>query len=187
MKKWKLFSGVALIFVFGVLVGVIGTGLFVKHMHPLFKNDPVARKAFILKRLDRALELTDTQIQHIEPILEKAQIHASKLVQKNSREILTIIESSFLEIDRRFHLTLIEASGNRFMIQTYNNIRDHFAITFRGALAKKGRASEVLREHKLVVAALVQENAEMAREAERNHLTNSKSTALDYYSGYVEE
>jgi DNA-binding GntR family transcriptional regulator len=96
-------------------------------------------------------------------------------------------ENHFLEIDRRFHLSLIEACGNRFMIQTYNNIRDHFAITFRGALAKKGRASEVLREHKSIVTALAQGNAEMAREAVRDHLMNSKSTALDYYSGYVEE
>jgi len=96
-------------------------------------------------------------------------------------------ENLFLEIDRRFHLALIEASGNRFMIQTYNNIRDNFAITFRGALAKKGRASEVLREHKSIVTALVQENAEMARDAVRNHLVNSKSTVLDYYSGYDEK
>ena len=90
-------------------------------------------------------------------------------------------ESIFLEIDREFHLFLIEASGNKFMIQTYNNIRDYLTITFRKALTEKGRGIEVLHEHKLIATALSQGNGEMARDALSSHLTRSKLPALKYH------
>jgi len=98
MKKWKLFTGVALLFIFGVLVGAIGTGLFIRHMHPLFKNDPADRKAFILSRLNRELELSDNQRQRIEPILDRAQTRAFSLVQKHRNDMLAIVENGFMEI-----------------------------------------------------------------------------------------
>jgi DNA-binding GntR family transcriptional regulator len=92
-------------------------------------------------------------------------------------------ENLFLEIDRKFHLFLIEASGNRFMTQTYNNIRDYIAISAKKALMKKGRAKEVINEHKAILEALSKEDAMRAREALRKHLINSQLTATEGYIG----
>jgi DNA-binding GntR family transcriptional regulator len=88
-------------------------------------------------------------------------------------------ESLFLEIDRRFHLFLIESSGNRFMAQTYNNIRDYVIITARKALVKTGRVYEVINEHKAILDALCEKNIVKAKEAIQKHLTTSKLTALE--------
>ncbi len=88
-------------------------------------------------------------------------------------------ENLFLEFDRKFHLFFVEISGNRFMVQTYNNIRDYITIPAREALKKKGRAKEVLSEHKAIVEALSGEDPERTKEAIKVHLTNSKLAALE--------
>jgi DNA-binding GntR family transcriptional regulator len=119
--------------------------------------------------------LSTDQIERVENILAEQE----ECVRGNYDE------SIFLEIDRKFHLSLIEASGNKFMIQTYNSIRDYFAMTFRGALSKKGRVIEVLREHKLIVKALSEAKVDMAIDAVRTHLINSKSIAMSYHDTYA--
>jgi len=88
-------------------------------------------------------------------------------------------ENLFLEFDRKFHLFFVEISGNRFMVQTYNNIRDYITIPAREALRKKGRAQEVLGEHKAIVEALSGRDAERTKEAIKIHLINSKLAALE--------
>jgi len=87
-------------------------------------------------------------------------------------------EGLFLEADKKFHLFLIEASGNRFMVQTYNNIRDYITIPAREALMKKGRANEVIQEHRAIVKALSEGNVAKVRETVKKHLINSKLMAL---------
>jgi DNA-binding GntR family transcriptional regulator len=88
-------------------------------------------------------------------------------------------ENLFLEFDRKFHLFFVEISGNRFMVQTYNNIRDYITIPAREALRKKGRAKEVLGEHKAIVEALSKGNRERTKEAIKTHMINSKLAALE--------
>lgn len=88
-------------------------------------------------------------------------------------------ENLFLEFDRKFHLFFVEISGNRFMVQTYNNIRDYITIPAREALRKKGRAKEVLGEHKAIVEAISKGNRERTKEAIKTHMINSKLAALE--------
>lgn len=113
--------------------------------------------------------LSKDQIQKIKNIILKQE---NSIKNKNDEKL-------FLEIDRKFHLYLIEASGNRFMVQTYNNIRNYVMITAREALMKKGRANEVLQEHKAIVEALSQGDLKKVKAAIRKHLIKSKLTALE--------
>ncbi len=88
---------------------------------------------------------------------------------------------SFFEIDRKFHLFFIESCGNRFMVQTNNNLRNYIAISSRSALMQKGRPEEVLREHQAIVEAISAGNIEKTRKAITIHLQNSKVAALESY------
>lgn len=88
-------------------------------------------------------------------------------------------ENLFLEMDRKFHLFFVEASGNRFMVQTYNSIRDYMTISARKALAKKGRANEVIYEHNAIIEALSRGDAEKVKESVRRHLITSKLAAFE--------
>jgi len=112
--------------------------------------------------------------------LKQDQIEAARKIIAQQEDCIRhrYNENLFLEIDRKFHLLLIEASGNRFMAQTYNNIRDYVTITAAKALLKEGRAYEVIEEHKAILDALAERNTEKLKKAVQKHLITSKLTAL---------
>ena len=89
----------------------------------------------------------------------------------------TYDEKLFLELDKKFHLSIIRLSRNKFVIKTYTNIRDYITITER---TKKERVKEVFNEHESIVEALSQNNIEKVKEAIKEHLNNSKSSVLEY-------
>lgn len=113
--------------------------------------------------------------------LRKDQIRELREILKEQEACLgePFDEKLFLDADKRFHIFLIEASGNRFMVQTYNNIRDYITIPARKALSQKGRASEVIQEHRAIFKALFEGNVSKVREVVKKHLVNSKKLALE--------
>lgn len=113
--------------------------------------------------------------------LEKDQIRELRAILREQEACLGdhFDENLFLEVDKRFHLFLIEASGNRFMVQTYNSIRDYITIPAREALSKKGRAYEVVQEHRAIFKALSDGNVPKVQETVKKHLVNSKRMALE--------
>jgi DNA-binding GntR family transcriptional regulator len=110
---------------------------------------------------------------------------AGHLTPKQIQEVRNIIreqassEITFSKNSRRFHLYLIEAHGNRFITQTYNNILDSVAILIRETLAQKGRAKEAVSEHKKILDALIAGDAEATKRAVQEHLRISKRNALE--------
>ena len=61
MKKWKLVSGLLLVFVLGILAGSFGTRVYLKDQFAHLRKDPKARQAFIMRKLSKELELTQDQ------------------------------------------------------------------------------------------------------------------------------
>ena len=114
--------------------------------------------------------------------LSKDQIQSMKrLVAEQEEDLKKTGGKSFFEIDRTFHLLLIESYGNRFMVQTNNHLRNYIAISSQSALEIKGRAEKVIYEHKAIVAAIAAGNVEKTIEAVKFHLGNSKIAALESY------
>lgn len=79
------------------------------------------------------------------------------------------------KIDHTFHLKIIEAARNSALIPMYQwlwNIRELSAVSkqFHLLLRKKGSTPNV-SEHKVILDALMQRDAELARQAIRTHLT----------------
>jgi DNA-binding GntR family transcriptional regulator len=115
--------------------------------------------------------LSDDQIKKVKSIIKEQE----ECIKNNYEE------KRFLEIDKRFHLFLIEASGNRFMVQTFNTIRDYITITAREALMAEGRPSEVVFEHKAIFKTLSEKNLERVKEAIKKHLANTKLSVMKYH------
>jgi DNA-binding GntR family transcriptional regulator len=115
-----------------------------------------------------AMNLSEEQIQAAKGIIAEQE----NCIKNDYNETL------FLELDRKLHLLFIEASRNRFVVQTYNSIRDYMTISAKKGLARKGRAHEVVREHKAIVEALSKRNGKRIKEAINRHLVNSKLAAL---------
>ena len=93
MKKWKLWTGMLLIFIAGGAVGTIGTGLFVKHkiVSILEEGQPVVEKLAV-RILSRRLDLTADQKSETARIIRETQqrLQAIRLrVRPEALEIIT--------------------------------------------------------------------------------------------------
>lgn len=96
--RWKLISGLLLVFVLGILAGSLGTGFYLKHrLAPLIK-EPRARKTFIMKRLSKELNLTSDQKKKIDPIVVQMIEKRREYYLKNRPEIKTIMDQGFAQI-----------------------------------------------------------------------------------------
>jgi len=96
--RWKLISGLLLVFVLGILAGSLGTGFYLKHrLAPLIK-EPRARKTFIMKRLAKELNLTSDQKTKIDPLVEQMIEKRREYYLKNRPEIKKIMDQGFAQI-----------------------------------------------------------------------------------------
>jgi hypothetical protein len=98
MKKWKLVTGVALVFILGVLAGSLGADLYERHWSERFWKDPAARRAIFLERLTRKLQLTDVQQKEFRVIVEEVDRKLLALRRENRAEIRKVIEDSFIQM-----------------------------------------------------------------------------------------
>jgi DNA-binding GntR family transcriptional regulator len=114
--------------------------------------------------------------------LSREQIQImQKLVADQEADLRESGGDAFFELDRKFHLFFIESCGNRFMVQTNNNLRNYIATSSRSALMQKGRPEEVVREHHAIVEAISAGSVGKTVETVKIHLHNSKLAALESY------
>ena len=91
MKRWKLTVGIALLFICGILIGAIGTKLYLEHQYPRLK-DPKDRKAFFMKRLSKELDLTQDQKIKIGEIVEQIEAKRREYSFQRQAEIDRLID-----------------------------------------------------------------------------------------------
>ncbi len=87
MTRWKLITGIALVFILGALAGSIGTGFYLKHRYPPRITNPEARKAFILEKFSKDLNLTQDQKIKIGEIIQQMEEKRHEYSLKNHLEI----------------------------------------------------------------------------------------------------
>ena len=100
MKKWKLVAGVLLVFVFGVLIGSLGTGFYHQYLFDRFRKDPAERRAFVLKKFSERLDLSEDQQKTFKTVIDQMdqQRRAQKL--KNRSERKKIRDESYLQMKK---------------------------------------------------------------------------------------
>ena len=103
MKRWKLVTGLLLVFVLGILVGSTGTGYYFKHRFVPPKRDPMARGAFIMERLSRELKLTPDQEDQIGRIVARMVERRHEHMLKSRPEIRRIMDQGFSEIKKELN------------------------------------------------------------------------------------
>ena len=75
--------------------------------------------------------------------------------------------------NRLFHARLRNASRNRFLARTLENMRLSLALLSRTTLAYPGRGQEAVDEHESIVRAIAARDPEAAEEAARTHIRNA--------------
>ena len=103
MKRWKLVSGLLLVFVLGILAGAFGTRIYLKDRFAHLRKDPKARQAFIMGKLSKELELTQDQKIKVEKIVERVGAKRREFFLKNRPEIKKIMDEGFLQIKKELN------------------------------------------------------------------------------------
>ena len=78
----------------------------------------------------------------------------------------------FFEINEQFHLQLLTACDNRFLLQTVTDLRKVMKLNRHMSLLKQGRIQDSLQEHAALMEHLSHRNPEAARMAMRAHFDN---------------
>ena len=93
MKRWKLITGVIIVFVLGILMGSLGTGLLYKYrvIRPM-KPEPSEKRALILKKYSKALVLSPEQITGFEKIIDEMDVKRREFFKTNRPEMKKIRE-----------------------------------------------------------------------------------------------
>jgi len=73
MKRFKIFSGILLVFIVGAMTGILGTGLLIKSRFEKFSKSHEPPMFRVFKRFSDRLDLTEIQKDKIEMILEDSK------------------------------------------------------------------------------------------------------------------
>lgn len=100
MKKWKLIAGVLLVFIFGVLVGSLGTGFYHQYLFDRFSKDPAERKAFVLKKFSERLDLTESQQKAFKIIIDQVDQDRRAQQLKYRSDLYKIRNESYVQMKK---------------------------------------------------------------------------------------
>jgi DNA-binding GntR family transcriptional regulator len=81
---------------------------------------------------------------------------------------------AFLDLDRQFHLGLLELLGNRRLVAMVGQLRDQARMEGLQKLADQGELTQSGEEHLVIVEAIASGDAELTAELMRKHLTHSR-------------
>jgi Spy/CpxP family protein refolding chaperone len=97
MKRVKLAVGISLVFILGVLAGVLGTEAYVKYRFDRFEpgRRPPHVKGHVMERLTKTLNLTAEQRISIQEIVDLTENRLNAVREKHLPEIKKIVEQSF--------------------------------------------------------------------------------------------
>ncbi|QJW85173.1 GntR family transcriptional regulator [Ramlibacter terrae] len=87
-------------------------------------------------------------------------------------------EALLEQSNRHFHDTLYRCSHNRYLISMVNGLHDTLSLLGRTTLAKPERAEETLREHRAIVDAITNRDADAAEQALRNHIRAAQKVRM---------
>ena len=99
MNRFKLVTGIVLIFTLGVFSGVLGTNMYFKYRIEQFREaGPTVQKELLMKRLTRRLDLTPQQQKKISVIFDEMRENLTALRRKHLPELEEIRARSHTRI-----------------------------------------------------------------------------------------
>ena len=100
MERWKIITVLVLVFVVGLMTGIVGTGVFIKHGAPFSPRGSEGRKAFLMQRLERKLDLTAAQKTRVAAIVDRRHDQARERFRRHRQAMHAFMTQGFDEIRR---------------------------------------------------------------------------------------
>ena len=83
----------------------------------------------------------------------------------------------FFSINQDFHDKIQEIAGNHWMSNVIHDLRKVLKLQRRDSLTKRGRLEQSLAEHRKILAALLDRNADLAETLMKSHLKQGQEAA----------
>jgi len=81
-------------------------------------------------------------------------------------------------LDAKFHLTIVEIAGNRFINQTLNVLQDVMKMSMETTLRLPGRSEISRDEHNAILSAIENGDGVLASKLTLEHITGARDTAI---------
>ncbi|MEH0019372.1 MAG: GntR family transcriptional regulator [Desulfobacter sp.] len=94
--------------------------------------------------------------------------------------------AGFMAEDNNYHIGFTSLTGNNYLIEMMQNIRDIMHLMGARAIDLEGRMQEVVKEHEAIMAAISREDVSAAIGEMVSHLEKSKAAVKKVY-GQVKE
>ncbi len=101
MKSWRLWGGIALVFVLGAAAGSTATFYYQEYRTTRAFQDPAARKARIMNRLTRDLRLTVEQQREFSALVDGFVREREALDQRIGMEIRKSLDADYLRMKEK--------------------------------------------------------------------------------------
>jgi DNA-binding GntR family transcriptional regulator len=129
-----------------------------------------------------------TQVYHLLGLLESdaaadAAAHASEAELAQLQQLHEQLErrqrqrDAFFAANEAFHLSLLQAAGNRWRLQIVTDLRKVMKLNRHHSLFRQGRIAESLAEHRALMQALLGRDAATARRLMQAHFANGLAAA----------
>lgn len=163
----------------------------IKHGQGTFIEEPIIAqelRASVLSTTHGLNELFDAREVLEVPAAKGAAIKATKenirllratLNQIDSVSSITPVNFDQLQIlDAKFHLTIVEIAGNRFINQILNVLQDVMKMSMETTLRLPGRPEVSRREHYAILKALESGDGDLASRLTLQHITGARAVAI---------
>jgi Spy/CpxP family protein refolding chaperone len=101
MAKWKIWVALLVLFVSGVLIGSVGTRMYVRHkLSGIFSRERPPIQNMFVRRLTREIDLTREQRQEIEQVASRAAEKFHELRSEHRSQAEALFDQSASEIKK---------------------------------------------------------------------------------------
>lgn len=164
--------------------------LTIRHGQGVFVARPIVESALMSQVSERELTLTElfAMREIIEvPATEWAAENANPQFLKGIREHLEELNSvsfagidllGIARLDAQFHMTIVEAAGNRFLNQTLGVLQTLLETGMESTLDVPGRINKSQEEHLAILSALESGDTAAAGLAAKVHIQGARCAAL---------
>lgn len=109
------------------------------------------------------LHITDRQVEELEEILVLSGFHLKK--EKGQAEQVT-------ELDGKFHKVLYQASNSRILEHVLSDFHKYVQMARSRSVAQKDRAENSVLEHRAILEAIKNKDADLAETLANRHIMN---------------
>ncbi len=106
--------------------------------------------------------ITDEQLAELEEIMMLSEFHVKREDEDNSEQICML--------DEKFHSVLYEASGSRILGGMLGDFHKYVQLTRKKCVSSKERARKSIREHRQILRALQEGDADQAEQFANEHI-----------------